>query len=126
MKPEDKIQYKISINEMLFKSIELGYKGFVTGEQQKYLQIMQTSLADTLAQLDKSDDDRRVFLSNVTDDGETLDINERYQMAIKYRFEDDPEDMVREYAYNPTWDENLEAWCLIPADTFPGKSIILI
>lgn len=56
MNPEDKIQYKISINEMLFKTIELAYKGFVTGDQAKYLKIVQTSLVSILEDLEPSEE----------------------------------------------------------------------
>jgi hypothetical protein len=59
MKPEDKIQYKISINEMLFKTIELAYKGFVVGEQGKYLKIVQQSLASILEELEASEENEQ-------------------------------------------------------------------
>jgi hypothetical protein len=49
-------------------------------------------------------------------------------MKIKYRFEDDPEDMVRVYEATPAWDANQNAFTLIPADAFAGsdKSIVLL
>lgn len=53
-------------------------------------------------------------------------ISPLHKTIIKYRFSDDPIDMVREYESTPTWDEKAKAFCLIPADAFPGKSIILI
>jgi hypothetical protein len=56
MKLEDKIQYKISIDEMLFKTIELAYKGFVVGEQGRYLKIVQQSLAGILEELEASEE----------------------------------------------------------------------
>lgn len=45
-------------------------------------------------------------------------------IVVEYRFEDDPEDVVREYISNPIYDHVMDAWCLIPANAFPGKKII--
>jgi hypothetical protein len=65
---------------------------------------------------------KKITLTNITDDRESEIIKNMYKCIVKYRFTDDPEDMVREHV--PTWKAEYGALELVPA--FPGKSIILL
>jgi hypothetical protein len=53
-----------------------------------------------------------------------ITVEPNWEYSVKYRFTDDPEDMVREWKEPPTWDEKNEVYCILPA--FPGKSIIVL
>ena len=52
------------------------------------------------------------------------EILEQHKCVIKYRFSDDPEDMVREIEPTWKWIEEYQAYEIMPA--FPGKQVILL
>ncbi len=65
-----------------------------------------------------------ITMTNETGIKESLELLARHKQAIKYRFTDDPEDMVREYEPLWKWQEDKQAYLLM--EGFPDKQVILL
>lgn len=53
-----------------------------------------------------------------------ITVEDDWQYCVKYRFSDDPEDMIREWLEPPIYNLELGAYEILPP--FPNKSVIVI